>query len=464
MLVLALISSLGVLASCGGSSSSSETLNIVCLNLGYGREWIDEAVAIWEAANPGYEVDLTASEDASSIIASDIYKSSNPDDLYICNGTAWKTYAGAGKLLDISDILEEEVDGVKIADKINDEYKNSVYFPDSSGVNHTYRLPWTSGIGGIMYNATLFEEQGWEVPTTYDELVSLCDTIVNAGIASDPSDPTSNPVYPFSFTGANSDYFDYTVFSWWGQISGVEAITEFKKYSSSSQFDATSNETYAGLKTAVDMWYGLFGPSKANVYYDGEDIARDNHTAQKNFMNGKAAMMFNGDWVYNEMLNYTTSGTLPTTFSMKIMDTPKHSSATHEAGYIIGEDQYIAVPASTTKAELAKSFIKTLVSDEVINIFANKAHGLLAYKHTGTMDVGDDVYMNSLIDYRNSLDETFTDYSSSSVYLNGYCTFYGATSKRPFQSLYRGTYASVDAAFEDIYNTVVAQWGTWTAA
>lgn len=41
---------------------------------------------------------------------------------------------------------------------------------------------WGVDYEGILYNKTLFEENGWEVPTTWDEFMALCDTIQSAGI------------------------------------------------------------------------------------------------------------------------------------------------------------------------------------------------------------------------------------------------------------------------------------------
>ncbi len=40
---------------------------------------------------------------------------------------------------------------------------------------------WGVDYEGILYNRTMFEENGWEVPTTWDEFMSLCDTIQAAG-------------------------------------------------------------------------------------------------------------------------------------------------------------------------------------------------------------------------------------------------------------------------------------------
>lgn len=41
---------------------------------------------------------------------------------------------------------------------------------------------WGVDYEGICYNKTLFEEKGWEVPTTWDEFLALCDTIQADGI------------------------------------------------------------------------------------------------------------------------------------------------------------------------------------------------------------------------------------------------------------------------------------------
>lgn len=40
-----------------------------------------------------------------------------------------------------------------------------------------YYLPGPSNIYGIVYNKDMFAEQGWEVPTTLDEFIALCQTI-----------------------------------------------------------------------------------------------------------------------------------------------------------------------------------------------------------------------------------------------------------------------------------------------
>lgn len=45
-----------------------------------------------------------------------------------------------------------------------------------------YGLPRNTDIMLFYYNQKMFEDNGWTVPATYDELLTLCGTIKEAGI------------------------------------------------------------------------------------------------------------------------------------------------------------------------------------------------------------------------------------------------------------------------------------------
>lgn len=47
-----------------------------------------------------------------------------------------------------------------------------------------FYLPGPSQVRGLVYNKTLFEENGWNVPTDFDSFVELCHTIEESGIRS----------------------------------------------------------------------------------------------------------------------------------------------------------------------------------------------------------------------------------------------------------------------------------------
>ena len=46
----------------------------------------------------------------------------------------------------------------------------------------TYGVPYVANAAGILYNREMFKEHGWEIPTTWEELMTLCDTIQSEGI------------------------------------------------------------------------------------------------------------------------------------------------------------------------------------------------------------------------------------------------------------------------------------------
>ena len=457
LFIPAVLLSLTTLAGCDKTQNDPTTLNIVCLNLGYGDTWIKNAVAKWEDENPDYKVNLQASEDAKSLISRNMASSHNTDDLYISVGTDWRTYAASGALLPLDDLIEEEVDGIKIKEKVNDEYKNSIYFTNLDGETHTYRLPWTSGVGGIYYNAAMFEENGWQVPATYDELITLINTIKDARIPVEGD--LSATVKPLVYTGQNTDYFDYTVLTWWGQLAGKEKIEKFLTYSDYSVFDYEDNNgAYAHLKQAVTLWNNIF--SDSTNYVEGS-LSKTNHQAQQDFLNGYSAMMFNGEWCYNEIVGYMEDGVLPQSFDLKIMKTPKVNNAVEEnISYIVGEDQYIAIPATTVKPELAKSFIKLLVSDWGCENFTSTANGLMAYKWNNENYQAPNSFVESLIEYKNSTTSTFTNFSSSLLYLNNIIDIWGTSAMRPFNGILSNT-TTVNRAFETIKTETQRQWEDW---
>ncbi len=449
--------SIGTLVSCNKTKNDENTLNIVCLNKGYGDTWIKNLKEIWEKDNPNYKINLQATSTAASTISKNINSKSNTDDLYISVGNEWKTYAARGSFLALDDFILEEVDGTKIKDKVNDEYKESIYYTNSNNEKHVYRLPWTSGVGGIYYNAKMFEANNWTIPTTYEELLTLIETIKNANLPVKGSE--TSVVKPFVYTGKNSDYFDYAVFTWWSQLASQDEIKEFLKYESADSFDYTiTNKAYSKLYEATKLWYNIFSNSDNYVSGSGD---KTNHQAQQDFLNGNAAMMFNSDWVYSEMSKYTSDGTFPDDFSLKLMKTPTAPNAINlNTSYIVGEDQFIAIPKTSSKADLAKSFIKLMISNKGMENFTNTAYGLMAYKWDLSTYKTDNEYLTSLISYRSSLETTFTNYSSNPMYLSGIIDIWSTGSTRPFSGLLT-TVKSVDTSFETIKKQANANWETW---
>ncbi|MEG2746369.1 MAG: extracellular solute-binding protein [Gordonibacter sp.] len=72
---------------------------------------------------------------------------------------------------------------------------------DLSRDGELYYLPGPAQVRGIVYNKTLFEERGWEVPKNFDGFVSLCKTIEASGMRSLQLGLGNSEVLDTAFTG-----------------------------------------------------------------------------------------------------------------------------------------------------------------------------------------------------------------------------------------------------------------------
>ncbi len=445
------------LSSCGGSGADDNTLRILVKDADFGSEWIEKIADDFIADHPDIKVEITAQYDINSLIDYNLNSKNNQDDLYISVGDRWKSYAASGKLASLDDLIEEEVDGVKVKDKVSEEFQSSIYFTRANGDVHSYRLPWTSGVGGIFYNKKMFAENGWEVPTTFEELLALCETInaARVPVSSDPNE--TDAVKPFAYTGSNTDYFDYTVFSWWAQIVGKDAINEFLKYESADIFDVSKNPTYAGLKTATEYWNQLF----TSENYIAGSQSKDAATAQKEFLNGYSAMMLNGDWLYNAILNYGSSSS--SQFELGIMKTPVVAEANPEyvnSTFVTGEDQFIAIPASSKHQDLAKEFIKYIISDDGCKTFLSEANGFLAYDCSYEDLNLSEGFIRDMIDLRETYTDKFTSFSSSRIYLCNTINIWSSSANRPYLNLLNNS-TTIDRSFQTIASYASASWADW---
>lgn len=66
-----------------------------------------------------------------------------------------------------------------------------------------YYLPGPASIRGIVYNKTLFEENGWKVPNNYNEFVALCKTINASGYRAFQLPLGNDEVLDTAFVGFN---------------------------------------------------------------------------------------------------------------------------------------------------------------------------------------------------------------------------------------------------------------------
>lgn len=137
-----------------------------------------------------------------------------------------------------------------------------------------YGLPRNTDVAVFYYNQKMFDDNGWKVPETYDDLLALADEINAKGIvpvAMDGGDGWPMAIYlsDLVYKIAGSDYKDI--------VNNAVANGDF---------------TDASLKEATDL---LKKSADAGLFQTGYD-SQDYGTAMNLFTNGQAAMFYMGSW------------------------------------------------------------------------------------------------------------------------------------------------------------------------
>ena len=189
-----------------------------------------------------------------------------------------------------------------------------------------YGLPRNTDVAAFYYNQKMFDDNGWSVPKTYDELLDLAKKINDAGItplAMDGGDGWPMAVYLsdilFKLTGT-----DYSQ-----KVSDAIANKDFS--------DADIKKAVEILKESADA--GLFQKG-----YDSQDYA----TAQNLFTNGQAAMYYMGSWDASMALNEDIPEEIRTNirmFTMPVIDGGKGTAtdiaAWNGGGYAVSANSSV---------------------------------------------------------------------------------------------------------------------------
>ncbi len=151
---------------------------------------------------------------------------------------------------------------------------------------NTYALPVELNIVPFYYNKAIFEENGIEVPESYEDLKNVIQTL------------NDNGVTPFTLGGKDA----WTASFWYmylaERLGGPELLDEAVASSTFTQSELVEAASY--LQELVDM----------NAFIKGFN-GLSNDEAKAEFLNGNVAMFLMGTW---EVPNYTTNEEIPQEF------------------------------------------------------------------------------------------------------------------------------------------------------
>jgi raffinose/stachyose/melibiose transport system substrate-binding protein len=302
---------------------------------GEALEDFDQIIADFEAENPDIDVVQNQVADADTAIRTRLVKDDVPDVITL-NGNG-----GLGQLMRAG--VFHDFTGDPLLDTINpavQQILSDIGFADGQ-VN---ALGYVNNANGVIYNTKIFEEQGLEVPETWDEFVDVCDKLQAAGITpfygtladSWTGLPSFNALgaYP-----AQGDFFDRMREE--GENVGPDSEVSFEK----------------DFPEALDQQYQLF--SYAQDGYRGKTYDDGNAA----FANGEVAMLMQGIWAINPIkgINPDIDAAI---FPYPATDDPD------DRLLVSGVDVAVLIGKDTPHLAEAKRFVEYLFRPDVIEKFA----------------------------------------------------------------------------------------------
>ncbi|HHX17460.1 MAG TPA: extracellular solute-binding protein [Clostridium sp.] len=225
-----------------------------------------KAIADFEAANPGVKIKHETFENQSykTTIATSVTGNDLPDIFYTWGGGFSAPFIDSGNVLALDEYF-------------TDEYKSQIN--DAALTYQTYNgkvygVTYTTPISTLFYNKKIFAENSVEPPTTFDELVDVCEKLKANGIT--PIGISAKDTWVLAMT------HDNLVLKSAGHDKVVSALTG----GGQSYNDPDFIKAAANFKKLVDI--GAFVEGAAGM---------SNDEASAEFYAGRVAMFVTGSWM-----------------------------------------------------------------------------------------------------------------------------------------------------------------------
>ncbi len=136
-------------------------------------EAFDEMAERFNESQDEIHLEIESPNDAMTVLKTRFIRNDYPDIIGIGGDINYSNFLDAGMFMDVSDF-----DGVSDIKQAYMDIVDELEFIPEDGV---HALPYVANCGGILYNRDMFEENGWKIPTTWTELMSLCEAIRSSG-------------------------------------------------------------------------------------------------------------------------------------------------------------------------------------------------------------------------------------------------------------------------------------------
>lgn len=323
-----------------------QSLDVLMWDVGWGDEYALNALEIYKRLYPGVEIEYQGVQRVAEI-AQPRFVAGDPPDVIEATLLDRAALVAEGLLADLSDLLAAPA--YDTPDKTFGETLLSGTQTDAIFDGKPYAVNFSYGLQGIWYDDRVMQEHGWEYPSTWEDMLALCEEIKTAGLS------------PWTYQGRYPSYMTTVLWELIWKNGGIEAIAKIDNL----EPDAWRQDA---VRASVDALYQL---ADRDYFMPGTEGLT--HTeAQAEWLQGKAVFIPCGTWLENEMKDVIPEG-----FQMTFRPVPPLAGgAVPFEGVSTFSGQPFVVPAEAKNVAGGKEFIRLLCSKENAGFFCGYAHSL----------------------------------------------------------------------------------------
>lgn len=326
-------------------SAEKQVLDIAVFEGGYGRAYWDAVAEAFEKQNPNVDVVVNANPEIGEIIRPDLLSGNAPDFIYLpsTNKSGITDALVKDKLLaDLSDVFADS----EIKDKMLPGFIDNVA-TQPYGDGKVYLAPLYYSTTGLFYNKTVFEQNNWDVPVTWDEFFALGDKAKEAGRSL------------FTYQGLAPGYLEAVL---------LPAITA--KVGPDNFIKALNYEDGAWEQPGIVEAMDKIAQIATGGYLMDGTVALSHTQAQQQWLKGDALFIPCGSWLEGEMADSPREDG----FEWGFTAAPVFDK--NDTKYVFTTVEEMFIPAASDNVALAKEFLKFQYSDEAVALNAQNAKGI----------------------------------------------------------------------------------------
>jgi N-acetylglucosamine transport system substrate-binding protein len=251
-------------------------LEVQAFKGGYGIDFYETASKEFASRNPGLNVEVAGDPHVWEQLKPRFVANDVPDLVFPGWGMDHWALADEGQLFVLDTALDSPAG--EGSGNWRDTFEPSLL---KLGIKegHQYVLPYYFNVQGWWYDPELFAKNGWAPPKTYPDLLALCEKIKAKGIA------------PLTFQGKYPYYMlEGMLLPWAVSVGGLQAVT-----------DAQNLVPGAWKSTSILAAAKMIDQLRVKGYFQNGAVGMSHTESQTEFLNGHAAMIPCGTWLYAEM-------------------------------------------------------------------------------------------------------------------------------------------------------------------